>query len=311
MSASLAGGPVAARIPASAAATFALDRPAEEVTSADRLSFTFFLAAALHIAVILGVGFVLPDPPQAMRSLEVTLAQFRSETPPDDADFLAQADQQGSGSLDEVRELTTDRDAPLQDTRVTDARVPAPMPAAREPQPAPRLAADRPADATVTDAGRPAPSTEAREFDSARVLQQALDLASLDARRANEVQVDAKGRRIRRLTSVSTRTAVEAAYLQSWRRKVETIGNLNYPAEARRMNLEGDLQVLVEIDAAGTLLNVRILESSGSDVLDQSALRIVRLAAPFLPFPDDLKTEIDVLHIVRTWQFRRRGFESG
>lgn len=309
MSGSLAAASVAARIPRSAATTFALERPEEEVTSGDRLSFTFFLAAALHVAVILGVGFAMPDPPRTARSLEVTLAQFRSDEAPDKADFLAQADQQGSGTLDEVRELTTNRDAPLRDTRVNDAEVPVPTPAAREPEPTPRIARQA-NDPQVSDDTKPAPPVEQQEFDSARVLQQALDMASLDARRASEIQVDAQGRRVRRLTSVSTRTAAEAAYLQTWRRKVETIGNLNYPAEARRLNLEGDLKVLVEIDAEGTLLNVRILESSGSDVLDQAALRIVRLAAPFLPFPPDLRQKVDVLNIVRTWQFRRRGFGS-
>jgi protein TonB len=138
-----------------------------------------------------------------------------------------------------------------------------------------------------------------------------MDQASLDARRSSQVQVNARGERVRRITSASTRTAVEAAYLQSWRRKVEAIGNMNYPSEARAQNLEGDLQVLVEVNAEGTLLDVRILESSGSEVLDRAALRIVRLAAPFLPFPDELRRETDVLHIVRTWQFRRRGFGAG
>lgn len=300
----------ARRLPTSVAA-FALDRPEPEIGAADRLSFSLFLAVAIHVAVILGVGFVAADRPETLRSLEVTLAQFRSDVRPDDPDFLAQADQQGSGTLDEVRELTTDRDAPVQDTRVNDAAEPAPPPGAAERTPDARVAREAEADAAVPDATRPTPPVEDADFDSSRVLQQALDMASLDARRASEVQVDAQGRRIRRLTSVSARSAVEAAYLQSWRRKIETIGNLNYPLEARRRGLEGDLKVLVEIDPAGTLIQVRILESSGSDVLDASALKIVRLAAPFLPFPDELRSETDILQIVRTWQFRRRGFGTG
>lgn len=298
-------------LPPSAAAMFALERPDMGISSADRLSFAFFLAGALHVAVVLGIGFVMPDPPRAMRSLEVTLAQFRSETAPQEADFLAEADQQGSGTLDEARELTTDRQAPLDDRQVNDADLPSPAPALPEPTPAPQIAREARDEADVLASRDRTPPRELPELDSALVLQQARQMASLDARRSSEVQIDARGQRIRRLTSVTTRSAVEAAYLQSWRRKVETVGNLNYPAEARRQNLEGDLQVLVEIDAAGTLLNVRIIESSGSDVLDQAALRIVRLAAPYLPFPDSLRNEVDVLHIVRTWQFRRRGFESG
>ena len=296
-------------LPRAAAAMFALERADMGINSADRLSFAFFLAGALHVALILGVGFVMPDPPRAMRSLEVTLAQFRSDTTPLDADFLAEADQQGSGSLDEARELTTDRDALLDDRQVNEVDSPGPAPA--RPEPAPQLTREPRDDPAVARTREETPRVEERAFDSTRALAQARDMASLDARRSSEVQIDARGQRVRRLTSVTTRNAVEAAYLQSWRRKVETVGNLNYPAEARRRNLEGDLKVLVEIDAAGTLVDVRIIETSGSDVLDQAALRIVRLAAPFLPFPDDLRNEIDVLHIVRTWQFRRRGFESG
>jgi protein TonB len=293
-----------------AAIALALDPPKEGVSSADRLSFSLFLAAALHIALILGIGFTLPEPSPPRRSLDVTLAQFRSEAPPENADFLAQADQEASGTLTERRELTTDRDAPLDDVEVRDAAEPVPSTA---PAPTPEIAtlagaaeADRSAPEQAVEATPDTASTGA-EF----LLQRALDMASLDARRSTEVQTDAQGRRIRRLTSVSTRTAVEAAYLQSWRRKVEAIGNLNYPAEARRQSLEGDLRMLVEIDASGELIDVRILESSGSDVLDQAALRIVRLAAPYLPFPESLRAETDVLQIIRTWQFRARGFGSG
>lgn len=303
------GSAITARVPASAVA-FAIEKPEPEVSNGDRFSFAAFLAIALHVAVILGVGFALPDPPPPLESLEVTLARFASEQAPEDADFLAQADQQGSGTLDEVAELTTDRDAPLADTRIADALQPQPESGAREPLPTPRLDTDAPASEAV-QADAPSTAVAAQELDAVALLAQAMDIASIEARRSSEIQLDARGRRVRRLTSVSARTAAEAAYLESWRNKVERIGNLNYPIEARQQGLEGDLRVLVEIDADGRLIDVHLLESSGSSVLDASALRIVRLAAPFLPFPDALRAEADVLHIVRTWQFRRRGFGAG
>ena len=302
------GGLAIAGLPSNAV-SFALERPEPAITPTDRLGFTAFLAIALHAAAILGIGFALPDEKPPLPTLEVTLAQFSSEQAPDEADFLAQANQIGSGTLDEVRELTTDRDAPMSDTRIADVAEPVPAQSPRAPQETPRLTREEAAADSQRNerAARERPETE---FDAATVLAQARDVASLDARRSSEVQLDAKGRRVRRLTSVSARTAVEAAYLESWRAKIERIGNLNYPMEARRQGLEGDLRVIVEVDAAGRLLDVRILESSGSAVLDASALRIVRLAAPFLPFPAELRSETDVLHIIRTWQFRRRGFNS-
>ena len=228
---------------------------------------------------------------------------LRKRTAPEDADFLAQSDQLGSGTLEEVAELTTDRDA-LADTRVAEALQPQPEDGARVPLPTPRL--DTNASATEPMRADAPPTALASEpLDAVSLLAQAMDIASLEARRSSEIQLDARGRRVRRLSSVTARSAVEAAYLESWRNKVERIGNLNYPIEARQQGLEGDLRVLVEIDSAGRLIDVRLLESSGSSVLDASALRIVRLAAPFLPFPDALRAEADILHIVRTWQFRR------
>ncbi|NJN50545.1 MAG: energy transducer TonB [Gammaproteobacteria bacterium] len=115
------------------------------------------------------------------------------------------------------------------------------------------------------------------------------DIASIDARIAAEAQLDARGPRVRRLTSVSARSAVDAYYLQSWRRKVESIGNLNYPDEARRRGLYGSLRLLVSITPDGGLKEVRVLDSSGHKVLDDAAMRIVRLAAPYAPFPPEMR----------------------
>ena len=115
----------------------------------------------------------------------------------------------------------------------------------------------------------------------------------------------AKRPRIKRLTSLSTVSSADAFYLNSWRRKIETIGNLNYPEEARRRKLYGSLSLMVAILPDGSLKEVEVLESSGHKVLDDAAIRIVRLAAPYAPFPDELRQSTDVLEIIRTWQFRK------
>jgi len=93
--------------------------------------------------------------------------------------------------------------------------------------------------------------------------------------------------------------------LRSWQRKIETIGNLNYPDAARRLGIYGQLKLLVVVEANGGLRDVRVLVSSGEPVLDQAAENIVRLAAPFAPFSQELLQSTDVLEIVRTWQFRK------
>jgi protein TonB len=95
-----------------------------------------------------------------------------------------------------------------------------------------------------------------------------------------------------------------AAYLDAWRAKVERIGNLNYPEEAVRNNVTGDLLLDVAINPDGSLQSVRVLRSSGHTVLDEAAQNIVRLTAPFPPLTEEILEDTDVLHIPRVWQFK-------
>jgi protein TonB len=109
----------------------------------------------------------------------------------------------------------------------------------------------------------------------------------------------------RKAISASTKEYKYAAYLDAWRRKVERIGNLNYPDEAKRQRLYGNLILHVAVKKDGSVEQVRVLHSSGHKLLDDAAVRIVRLAAPFSPFPQEISDETDILDITRTWQFLR------
>ena len=115
--------------------------------------------------------------------------------------------------------------------------------------------------------------------------------------------------RVRRLLAGTT-TPEFAYYLEAWRRKVERIGNLNYPSEARARSLNGSLRLLVTITADGALRDVRVLETSGHRVLDEAALHIVRLAAPYAPFSPKMRATTDLLEIERTWHFRNSRYSS-
>ncbi len=279
---------------------------ASGVRPADRLGFTLFLAAMLHLALILGVSFSLNDPAQISKSLEITISSFKSEKPPEQADFLAQNDQQGSGSLEHAAKLTTNEQALFQDSEVRHITPPsAPPPAQQQKTQKTALATTAkqqqktPIKAEVTQPAPPSPPVAV--FDSAQLSN---EIASLEAELAQDIQRYAKRPKIHRLNAASTMHAKGAWYKDEWRKKVERVGNLNYPAEARSKRLYGDLRLLVSINRDGTLYEVQILESSGYPVLDQGALRIVRLAAPFAPFTGDL-TDIDRLEIIRTWRFER------
>jgi protein TonB len=147
----------------------------------------------------------------------------------------------------------------------------------------------------------PKPAVDAPTFDSAQLSS---DIASLEAELANEQQLYAKRPRIHRLSAASTMRDKGAWYKDDWRKKVERVGNLNYPEEARRKQIYGSLRLMVSINRDGSLYEVLVLESSGQPLLDQAAQRIVRLAAPFAPFTGDL-SDIDRLEIIRTWKFAR------
>lgn len=280
------------------------------ITPRDRLSFTVFLAASLHAALILGVGFAWHVDHTRSPTIEVTLAQHDDRVTPDKADFLAQSNQLGSGDAAEARETTTTETADFHDSAVQQV--------ASDPTPQEERIAAR---ATLTtssardeqapiDSPQDAVEPRLSPTDQRRLMDLSQEIASLEAQVDLESNTEAKSPRVRRLTSVSARAAVDAYYLQSWRRKVETVGNLNYPEEARRDQLYGSLRLMVSITPDGGLKDVRILDSSGFKVLDDAAIRIVRQAAPFAPFPEEMRQSTDVLEIIRTWQFRKNHYSS-
>ena len=277
------------------------------VKPADRLGFPLFLAAVLHAALILGLGFTLAEPSQISKTLEITLSTFKSEEKPKEADFLAQDNQQGSGTLEHKAAPKTTEQALFQDSEVKRVTPPAApqQPAARQQAPKAAVATRAPQqqktpvkreEAKPNPQARPAPV-----FDSAQLSS---EIASLEAELAQEVQQYAKRPKIHRLNAASTMRDKGAWYKDEWRKKVERVGNLNYPDEARRQGIYGSLRLLVSINRDGTLYEVQVLESSGQRLLDQAALRIVRLAAPFAPFTGDL-ADVDRLEIIRTWRFER------
>lgn len=142
---------------------------------------------------------------------------------------------------------------------------------------------------------------------AAALLANSFEIAALSAeiRRKLEAKAD---RPRRKFLSASTREFNYAAYMEAWRAKVERVGNLNYPDEARRNRLSGSLVLDVALNADGSVNQITIRRSSGSKVLDDAAVRIVELSSPFAPFPDHIKKETDILHITRTWQFLNNSF---
>src|SRR5690606_14305252 len=178
-------------------------------------------------------------------------------------------------------------------------RAQAPAPA---PPPAARVVASQRGERPVPEAEATPPAEARRPLPvGERDIERELAMARLAAEIHRDREAYAK-RPNRKFVSASTREYAYAAYLRAWVDRVERVGNLNYPEEARRRRLAGELVISVAIRRDGSVENAQVIRSSGIRLLDDAALRIAQLAEPYPPLP---RTEenIDILHVTRTWQF--------
>ncbi|SFR63060.1 protein TonB [Marinobacter daqiaonensis] len=286
---------------------------AAQVTANDRLMFTLFMALALHALILLGVSFAPEEPATSASTMEITLSRFSDEQAPEEADFLAATTQQGSGELEEKREQTTTEIAEVNARQVEQVQPEPPTVTERQPR------AEREVVQTSGQSRPQASREEAREepeqdlpvAEEKSLMERSLEIASLEARLDAQRQAYARRPRVTRVTAVSTLQSSNAWYVQNWITKVTRVGNMNYPQEARSRGIYGDLRLLVSLRKDGTIKELSILESSGHSVLDDAAIRIIRMAAPFAPFPEEMREQTDELEIIRTWSFQPRGLSSG
>lgn len=280
-------------------------QPAAKIGTGDRLALTVFLAIAVHAMIILGISFDFDrgNSEEILNTLDVTLVQQKSDQPAEDADYLAQEQQRGGGNTQERTRPQSDSTPNPQAEYTSQAptSTPATAPAAR-PAPRAEVLTRRQSEQQVA-AGPPVPeAAPAPQISAAQLIQRSREIARLEARIETSEQIYSRRPDPKFLTA-NTRKAEDAAYLHAWTQKVESIGNLNYPDEARRRQLSGKLRLEVTLRPNGSLVEVRLLESSGSQILDEAARRIVRLAAPFAPVPTGVLGDRSELRIVRTWVF--------
>ena len=272
------------------------------VAEPQRLGATFVLSLLVHAALILGVGFALDEAAPVMPTLDVILTETQSPLTKQQADFLAQASNQGGG----VHERSTrprDDQAGLvaqAESGVTPVEMRAQSPSAQPPPQARVVASHRGESPMPTADARPEADDSALPRGRERI-ERDLSMARLAAEIHLRSERYAK-RPKRKFVSASTREWAYAGYLRDWVDRVQRVGNLNYPDEARRRQLSGELVISVAIRRDGSVERADILRSSGVKLLDDAALRIARLAEPYPPLPQT-EEEVDVLHVTRTWQF--------
>ncbi len=280
--------------------------PPPQIGENQRLSASLALSLLLHGMLILGLGFALDDAAPILPTLDVILTQAQTPLTPKQADFLAQANNQGGGEHDKSlrpREAEIGR-VPQPDAGVAPRELRAQAPV-QQPPPEARVVSTRNAEtrlptpeATPTPPKTPLPPGQQK-------VERDLAMARLAAEIHLRSQRYAK-RPKRKFVSASTREYVYATYLRGWVDRVERVGNLNYPDEARRRHIGGVVVITVAIRGDGSVERADVIQSSHIPMLDAAALRIVRLAEPFEPLP---KTDenVEVLHVTRTWQFMPGG----
>ena len=291
-------------------ATFVF-RPADYWARLDRQSRLLWVsvgASVLLHAFALSVHFRFPDAlrwKSASQPLDVILVNARTQEAPVKREALAQANLDGGGNTDEARRartplpVTEPRDAGrdlAEGQRRVQQREPKRQRVLTQPAPAPANAV--PDTTQRAESSEPAPRVSGR--DLADLALTALKLQAQIDRAHEEYQ---KRPRKKFLGARATEYRF-AQYEEGWRMKIERIGTLNYPSEARG-KLYGSLRLTVTIRPDGTVDKMELDRSSGLKVLDEAAYRIVRMAEPFAPFPADIRRDVDLLVITRTWFFER------
>ena len=269
--------------------------------SPDPIGATLLFSLLLHGVLLLGITFHFVKSAPGLPTLDVTLVDVANREAPDKADFLAQANNQGGGESDKAARPSQMFSGPL--PKPNPGTAPAPVEAA---VPLPQQATDermvttsgRTDFAVTSDTARRA--QDAQDQPTADELRRRQEMAQLAAELRDRTEAYAK-RPKKKFISANTKEYVYAAYMRGWVDRVERIGNLNYPAEARRRELHGELELTVTLGRDGSVKAIDVTRSSGQPLLDKAAEQIVRLAAPFPPIPT--AEHVDELHITRTWQF--------
>jgi protein TonB len=259
-------------------------------------------SVAFHAFALWGVALVLPDPkklPNVSQPLQVVLVNSKSKTKPQQADALAQANLDGGGNTAEDRQAKTPLPTLQDDARFTPEQK-AKSVATLEKE-SKRLLTQLKnnrivAQPELVKQASPAP------MSGEDLVQRSLEIIRLEAQINKEHEAYQK---MPRRTSIGARTREYrfAQYIEDWRVKVERIGNLNYPEQARRQQVFGKLILSVSIKADGSIESIEVSRSSGRRILDAAAMRIVKLAAPYAPLPPDIQRDTDILTITRTWSF--------
>ena len=282
----------------------------EFIADMEPSSRSFTLALALSIllhAIALSIHFKLPDiirDKYLSQPLEVVLVNSKTRAKPLNPHVLAQANLDGGGNTDENRRAKTPLPVLKEAEPGADAKRAARRVQELEAQQLKMMTQLQAVKAVAaTEQTKAAPPVEPLQpqVSGQDLATSAIAIARLEAQIARQTEEYQK-RPIRKFIGSSAQEYRFAQYVEDWRLKVERIGNLNYPDGARG-RIYGSLVLTVSIKADGNLESVQVMRSSGHQILDRAAERIVQMASPYAGFPSNIKRDTDILVITRTWTF--------
>ena len=267
------------------------------------LAMPMVFSLGLHAFVLFGIGFALPDIAKNknfLQPLEVVLVNSKSRSRPVKPDALAQHSLDGGGNTADNKHASSPLPTISDDKQFTPEQ--AKQHIQKLEQQVKKLLTQAKSMQVVAQERTDKQRQEGSDMNGRDLVQHALEIARLEAQINRDFSAYQKMPK-HKFIGARTQEYRYAQYIEDWRIKVERIGNLNYPAQARQQRIFGQLRLTVSIRADGSVESIEVTKSSGQRILDAAAVRIVKLAAPYAPFSEDIRKETDVLSIVRTWTF--------
>ncbi|MEH6445370.1 MAG: energy transducer TonB [Oceanospirillaceae bacterium] len=287
--------------------------------SSNRLNYTLFIAITVHAFAILGIGFSWATSPKKAAEIEVTIAQFEAKKSNDESDYLAQINQQGSGTAKVKKKLS---DEVSLSPQLTQTKITASQPNTSESQASEHKTFNDKLEQLLEknistfdvvnsiNSGyklnvSSQQSNSSNDSETAQKTSLSTRIVALQSQINLRRQKMAKAPKRRIISAVSTKSHQDAVYLENWRRRIVTVGNIHYPKAANEQKIYGRVRLLIAMRANGNIASIEILESSGEKILDHGAVKIIRLAAPFAPFSSQMRKNTDILEIIRTIEFEK------
>ena len=279
------------------------------VTQSDRMSLTIFFALAIHAILILGISFDLMDSnDDVITTMEVTLVNQRSNEEPEEAEYLAQANQLGGGTQQSKSRPSSPFSNPLpipeQGFAPNSRRDMSPPPIKQTQKQTEIMNVDNSSQHVTSQELKEESPITSKSLTAAQLFERSQQIAKLSAEINKLKEAYQQTPKHTWVHGANAKKYRFASYMDAWRAKVERIGNINYPEVIARKKLTGSLLLDVAINPDGSIHSARITRSSGHRELDQAALRIVNMSAPFPPLTKDILKDTDILHIPRIWRFQ-------